>query len=361
MTQHRDDINDENQLTVIIAVFNEADNLLPLHQRVVAALTTLPKLPWQIHYVDDGSGDETWTVIEQLVQQDAPRVAGIRLSRNFGKELAMTAAIDQVQQGAVLLLDGDGQDPPEIIPQFVQYWQAGYDNVFGVRLARAGETWFKRVTASGFYRLLAWMSRPPIPVDTGEFRLLSARLVAVLRTLRERRRFMKGLFAWAGFRAIEVRYERQARLTGQSKYSLWRLWQLALDGITSFSTMPLRLATYLGLLTACLALFFGAWIVIRALRHGDSVPGWPSLMTVILLLGGIQLIAIGMIGEYLGRVYEEVKQRPLYIVRDRVGQWSTTVMAETSQLADAHRPDKKVLQHLCGHGDKVTQAATEHE
>jgi glycosyltransferase involved in cell wall biosynthesis len=257
-------------------------------------------------------------VLQQLIAADMT-VAAIRLSRNFGKEAAITAGLDQVQQGAAILLDADGQDPPELIPRFVEQWRAGYDNVFGTRLVRHGEGWRKRASAAMFYRVIGWLSRTPIPADTGDFRLLSPRALTALRQLRERRRFMKGLFGWVGFRQVAVPYRREPRLSGKSRFTLWRLWNFALEGITGFSTAPLRAATYLGLLTAAIAFVFGAWVVLKAAILGDPVAGWPTMMTVILFLGGVQLIALGLIGEYLGRLYDESKHRPLYFVDAQLG------------------------------------------
>jgi glycosyltransferase involved in cell wall biosynthesis len=301
-----------DRLTVVVAVFNEADSLPLLHPRIVAALDALPGIDGRLLYVDDGSRDATWSVLRSLAED--PRVSLLRLSRNFGKEAALTAGLDLVDEGAALILDGDGQDPPELIGEFVAKWREGYDDVYGTRLEREGERWLKRVTAHAFYRVIGLISKTPIPADTGDFRLLSPRALAALRQLRERHRFMKGLFGWVGFRRTSIEYHREPRVAGDSKFNFWRLWNFALEGITSFSTAPLRLATYLGLLTALVAFAFGVWVVIKALIWGDPVAGYPTMMSVILFLGGVQLIALGLIGEYLGRLYEESKQRPLYLV-----------------------------------------------
>ncbi|HEY9255843.1 MAG TPA: glycosyltransferase family 2 protein [Stenotrophomonas sp.] len=305
-------------LTVVIAACNEAESLPRLHPRILAALEQVPGLQGRLLYVDDGSSDGTWAVLQGLVAADA-RVGAIRLSRNFGKELALTAGLDQVEAGAVLLLDADGQDPPELIPAFVALWREGYDNVFGTRRIRAGEGWAKRTAAAAFYRVIGRLSRTPIPADTGDFRLLSPRARAALQQLRERHRFMKGLFGWVGFRQVALPYDREPRLAGRSKFTLWKLWNFALEGITSFSSAPLRVATYLGLFTALFAFAFAVWVILKAALWGDPVAGWPTMMAVILFLGGIQLIALGMIGEYLGRLYDEAKQRPLYLVDTRIG------------------------------------------
>jgi len=246
---------------------------------------------------------------------DADACVGVlRLSRNFGKEAALTAGLDLVDEGAVMILDADGQDPPELIPEFVALWQQGYDNVYGTRLVRDGESWLKRSTAKAFYRVIGRLSKTPIPADTGDFRLLSPRALQALGQLRERHRFMKGLFGWVGFRRRALPYHRHARLVGESKFGFWRLWNFALEGITGFSTAPLRVTTYLGLAAATFAFVFALVVVSKAALYGDRVAGWPTMMAVILFLGGIQLIALGLIGEYLGRLYEESKQRPLYLI-----------------------------------------------
>ncbi len=301
------------RLTVVVAARNEAENLPLLHPRIASVLRRLDGIDGRVLYVDDGSSDDTWQVLQRLAREDAS-VSLLRLSRNFGKELALTAGLDQVDEGAVLILDADGQDPPELIPQFVAKWREGYDDVHGTRIQRQGESWLKRATAAAFYRVIGRLSKTPIPADTGDFRLLSPRAVAALRQLRERHRFMKGLFGWVGFNQVAISYRRDARVMGKSNFGLWKLWNFALEGITSFSTTPLRVATYVGLMSAVVAFVFAVWIIGKAALYGDRVAGWPSMMVVILLLGGMQLMALGLIGEYLGRLYEESKQRPLYLV-----------------------------------------------
>ncbi|CAN5645051.1 glycosyltransferase family 2 protein [soil metagenome] len=307
-----------DRLTVVVAAFDEDQALPALHARVAGVLDALSRdhaIDGRVLYVDDGSRDGTWQVMQSLAVGD-PRVALLRLSRNFGKEAALTAGLDRVEEGAALILDADGQDPPELIPQFVAKWRQGYDDVHGTRLLREGEGWLKKSTAHGFYRVMQRLSKTPIPMDTGDFRLLSPRALAALRQLRERHRFMKGLFGWVGFNRVAIAYEREPRLAGASKFNFWRLWNFALEGITSFSTAPLRLATYLGVATALVAFLYALWVIVKAMFFGDAVAGWPTMMAVILFLGGVQLIALGLIGEYLGRLYEESKQRPLYLVDD---------------------------------------------
>jgi glycosyltransferase involved in cell wall biosynthesis len=307
-------MNQKASLTVVIAAYNEEEALPAMHPRIAAALDSIG-LESRILYVDDGSQDRTWAVLQALAESDR-RVSLLRLSRNFGKELALTAGLDMVDSDAAAVLDADGQDPPELLPEFVAKWREGFDVVYGTRVDRDGESWLKKVTAKAFYRVINRLSNTGIPADTGDFRLMSRRVLDALRQLRERQRFMKGLFAWVGFPHVSIPYQRQPRVAGASKFNYWRLWNFAIEGITGFSTAPLRVATYIGLGTALLAFAYGAWIVAKTLLWGDPVQGWPTLMAVVLFLGGVQLMALGVIGEYLGRLYLEVKQRPLYLIRD---------------------------------------------
>lgn len=299
-------------LTVVVPAFNESTGLREFHARLTAVFDTLD-LSCTILYVDDGSSDDTWELMESLRAGDA-RVATLKLSRNFGKELAMTAGLDAADADAVVVIDADLQDPPELIAQFVAAWRDGFDVVYGTRSTRAGESGAKKFTSAAFYRVMEKLSATPLPRDTGDFRLMSRRALDALKKLRERQRFMKGLFAWVGFRQKSIVYERDARFAGSSKFNYWRLWNFAIEGITSFSTVPLRLATYVGLLTACAAFVFGVFVLVKAVFYGDAVRGYPTLLLVILFLGGVQLMALGMIGEYLGRLYMEAKQRPLFLI-----------------------------------------------
>ena len=301
-------------LAVVVAAYNEAAALPALHVRLQGVFATLG-MSCRVLYVDDGSRDGTWAAMRTLAEAD-PRVSLLRLSRNFGKELALTAGLDLVDADAVVVLDADGQDPPELIPAFVAKWREGFDVVFGTRSAREGETWLKRTTATAFYRVMNRLADTAIPADTGDFRLMSRRVVEALRGLRERQRFMKGLFAWVGYPQTSIAYQRQPRIAGSSKFNYWRLWNFALEGITGFSTAPLRAATYVGFVTAAFAFVYGAWVVTKTLLWGEPVQGWPTLMAVVLFLGGVQLMALGVIGEYLGRLYLESKQRPLYLVQE---------------------------------------------
>ena len=307
-------MTERHSITFVIAAYNEQAALPLMHSRLAAVMASLAAES-QVLYVDDGSRDGTWDVLQDIAARD-PRVSLLRLARNFGKELALTAGLDHVDTDAAVVLDADGQDPPELVPQFVAKWREGYDVVYGKRSRREGETWLKRATASAFYRVMTRLSDTSIPRDTGDFRLISRRVLDALKQMRERQRFMKGLFAWVGFPQVALEYEREPRVAGGSKFNYWRLWNLALEGITSFSTVPLRLATYVGVFTALVAFVWGMWIITRTVLWGDPVQGWPSLMTVVLFLGGLQLVALGIVGEYLGRLYVEAKQRPLYLVGD---------------------------------------------
>lgn len=301
------------ELTVVVPAFNENEGLREFHRRLSAVLDGMPGLDSAVLYVDDGSRDDTFAIMCDLRAGD-PRVATLRLARNFGKELALTAGLDHVLEGAAVVIDADLQDPPELIPTFVDHWREGHDVIYGTRASRAGESRFKKMTSAGFYRVMEKLSPTPIPRDTGDFRLLSRRALDALAQVRERQRFMKGLFTWVGYRQLAVVYHRDPRHAGQTKWNYWKLWNFAIDGITSFSSAPLKLATYLGLLASLAAFAFGIWVLGKALLMGDPVRGYPSLMVVVLFLGGVQLMALGVIGEYLGRLYVEAKQRPLYLV-----------------------------------------------
>ena len=308
------------RLTVLVAAYNEAAALPLLHPRIAEALQQVRErfgIETSILYVDDGSRDATWAVLQGL-RENNPDVSLLRLSRNFGKELALTAGLDQVDRGGVVIVDADGQDPPSLIPEFVSKWLDGYDDVYGTRVDREGELWLKLFSAGVFYRIIGRLADTPIPADTGDFRLLSERAVDALQQLRERNRFMKGLFGWVGYRRVSVPYVRQARSAGETKFNFPRLWNLAVDGITSFSIAPLRLATYTGLAASMVAFVGMLFVLIRALIDNNSAAGWPSLMVAILFIGGVQLLALGVIGEYLGRLYNESKQRPLYLVDQKL-------------------------------------------
>lgn len=299
-------------LSVVIPTYNEEDILEEFHRRLLMVLDQLD-LVSEIIYVNDGSTDSSLNQLRNLHAMD-PRVAVLNLSRNFGKEIAMSAGLDHARGDAVVLIDADLQDPPELIPEFIKVWQQGHDVVYGQRTERLGESAAKRTTAFAFYRLARYLTEIEIPHDTGDFRLLSRRAVTALNGFRERHRFMKGIFSWIGFTQIAVPYQRAPRERGKSKWGYWKLWNLAIEGITSFSIAPLKIATYLGLAVSGFAFVMAIWITTKTLLFGEIVRGYPTMMITMLLLGGTQLIAIGIIGEYVGRIFNETKRRPLYLV-----------------------------------------------
>ena len=303
-------------ISVVVPVFNEVGAIDGFYAKLLEALAPLGA-DLEVVFIDDGSTDGTRAKLRGLHRRDR-RVRLIGLSRNFGKEAALAAGIDHTRGNVVVPIDVDLQDPPELIAEFVARWRQGYDVVYGVRADRGADTLMKRATAGLFYRWFNRLAASPIPHDTGDFRLLDERVVKALRRLPERNRFMKGLFAWVGFRSIGVPYRRETRAVGESRFAFWRLWALAIDGITGFSTLPLRIWTFIGVGIAFLALAYGAFIVGRALINGIDVPGYASTMTVILFLGGIQLITLGVIGEYISRLFIESKQRPLYLVDEEL-------------------------------------------
>ena len=300
------------QLSVVVPVFNE-DKVIPLfHNRLIAVLSGCVQ-SYEVIYIDDGSSDSTSTLLENLRQSDAC-VGVARLSRNFGKERAMTAGLELVSGEAVVILDVDLQDPPELIPDMLAAWRTGVDVVNMQRDGREGETVVKKATAHFFYRVINRLSDVAIPSDVGDFRLFSRRAVDALNRLPESNRFMKGLFAWIGFPQVTLKYRRHARAAGVSKWPYWKLWNFALEGITSFSTVPLKVATYVGFFSASGAFLSALYFFIKTAFWGDVVKGFPTLIEVVLLLGGLQLMAIGIVGEYVGRIYLESKRRPLYLL-----------------------------------------------
>ena len=300
-------------LSVVVPAYNEEEVLPAFHKRLSTVLDSVC-MDSEIVYVNDGSADNTLTVITALRELD-PRVAIVDLSRNFGKEIALTAGLDHASGDAVVVIDADLQDPPELIPELLKHWADGNDVVYAKRISREGESSLKKATALVFYRLIQKVSRVRIPEDTGDYRLLSRRAVDGLKQLREQHRFMKGLFAWIGYPQKAVPYKRDPRYAGRTKWNYWGLWNFALEGITSFTIAPLKLATYLGLGIAVAAFAYAGVVVFRTLTFGDPVAGYPSLMVTILFLGGVQLMTIGIMGEYLGRMFDESKQRPLYLMK----------------------------------------------
>lgn len=306
-----------NLVSVVVPVFDEEAGVEEFNRRTLEALRSLP-FPYELIYVNDGSRDRTAGLLRQL-QQQFDNVALIDLSRNFGKEAAMTAGLDHAAGDVVVVIDADLQDPPELIPELVHMFLKGdHDVIYAQRISRSGETFLKKASAHLFYRVIGRLTGIDIPRDTGDFRLMNRKAVDALRQLREHHRFMKGLFAWIGFRQAALRYDRDPRFAGESKFNYWRLWNFSLEGITSFTTAPLKVASYVGLITSVGAALYGIAIIVSTIVGGNPVPGYPSLLVIILFLGGLQLLTLGIIGEYLGRVFNESKQRPLYFVREHI-------------------------------------------
>jgi glycosyltransferase involved in cell wall biosynthesis len=310
-------------LSVIVPVKDEEDAIAPFVARVGAVLDGLRdaqggSIGWEILFIDDGSTDRTMAAI--LTAHDAdPRIGALSLSRNFGKEAALSAGLDNARGAAVIPIDVDMQDPPEVIGAMLDKWRDGHEVVYGVRRNRMTDSLPKRLTADLYYRAHNWLSMDKIPEHAGDFRLLDRKVVEVIKRMPERNRFMKGLFAWSGFRQTAVEYDRAERAVGTTKFNYWKLWQLAVDGITSASTAPLRVWSYLGAIIAVVALVYAVFIGLRTIIYGADVAGYPSLMVAILFMGGVQLLSLGILGEYVGRILVETKKRPIYIIRQRIG------------------------------------------
>ncbi len=304
------------KISLVIPCKNEFSAIGPFLTALTLHLDGLAAngFTFEFVFVDDGSNDETLNELLARSRHD-PRIVVLELSRNFGKEAALTAGIDHATGDAIIPIDVDMQDPPELIPDMITKWQEGFDVVLARRRSRESDTASKRWAAAVFYRLHNKLSDLKLPENVGDFRLMDRLVVDQLKRMPERRRFMKGLFAWLGFRTAVIDYERPQRLTGTTKFNAWRLWNLALEGFTSFSTIPLRAWTYLGLFTSVTALVYGTFIVIKTMYYGVDVPGYASIFTAILFFGGLQLISLGVIGEYIGRTYEEAKGRPIYVIR----------------------------------------------
>lgn len=305
------------ELSIVVPMYNETDNLSQFFSRLETVLNRL-KISYEIVCVNDGSTDNTLALLLEQNKHN-PFIKIVELSRNFGKEIALTAGIEHTSGSAVIPIDADLQDQPELIGELLAKWREGYDMVYATRRIRRGETFIKRFTAKLFYRVIDAMSEIDIPKNTGDFRLMDRSVVNALSQLPERTRFMKGLFSWLGFKQTAIYYDRDPRQAGESKWNYWRLWNFAIDGITSFSALPLKLWSYVGIFLSFMSMLYAAFLFVRTLVMGIELPGYASMMVVILFLGGIQLITLGVIGEYLGRIYTEVKGRPLYLVRRLYG------------------------------------------
>ncbi len=312
-------MSDGPVLTLVAPVMNEEEAIPPFLARVAPILDGLfADGAWEILFVDDGSEDNTMAAILAAHRAD-PRIRALSLSRNFGKEAALSAGLDFADGQAVIPIDVDLQDPPEVIGAMLAKWRDGYEVVYGVRTNRESDSLPKRLTADLYYRAHNYLSSDKIPEHAGDFRLLDRAVVEIIRSMPERNRFMKGLFAWSGFRQAAVEYERAPRAVGKTKFRYWKLWTLALDGITSASTMPLRIWSYIGVVIAAFTMLYAAWVIVKTIVWGSDVAGYPSLIVAILFFGSVQLISLGVLGEYVGRILIETKRRPLYVVRKKVG------------------------------------------
>jgi glycosyltransferase involved in cell wall biosynthesis len=305
--------SEKKHITILIPAYNEEAVLAQLYERLDALAGGHKRYEFEFLFVNDGSRDNTLSIIQAYAKADS-RISYISLSRNFGKEVAMIAGLDHAKGDATVIIDADLQDPPELIPEMIAYWEKGYDDVYARRTSRAGETWFKKYTSKTFYRLLQRMTHITIQQDTGDFRLLDKRCVGALTELRESQRYTKGMFSWIGFKKKEIAYSRDPRAAGATKWNYWKLLDLGIEGITSFTTAPLRLASMLGIAISFLAFVYILIIVVRTLLFGANVAGYPSIMAVVLFMGGVQLLSLGIIGEYIGRIFNETKRRPLYLV-----------------------------------------------
>lgn len=301
-------------LSILVPMYNESEGFDLFFERLVPILESVTK-DWEVLCVNDGSKDDTLDKMKAKAVGE-PRVKYISLSRNFGKEKAMTAGLHHTKGQAVIPIDADLQDPPELIPEMVAKWQEGFKVVLATRSKRDDDTWFKRNSAELFYKIMSKLTRFNIPQNTGDYRLMDAQVVEVIRLLPERSRFMKGLFAWVGFSTTTLYFERKARAAGEAKQSLGSLWRLAKDGVFSFTTLPLQISTYLGAIISFFSFSYAAFLTLRTLIFGVETPGYTSLMVAILCMGGIQLLSLGVIGEYIGRIYRETKQRPLYVIEE---------------------------------------------
>ena len=305
-------------LSLLVPMYNESEALDAFFTELNTVLSQLTNIDYEIICVNDGSSDTTLEKLQAFAISD-DRIKIVSFSRNFGKEPAMTAAIDYATGDAVIPIDADLQDPPEIILEMVKLWQEGFDVVNAKRASRELDTLAKRTTADLFYKLFNSISEYPIPENVGDYRLMDKRVVDIIKQLPEKDRFMKGIYAWAGFKTTTVEFQRQNRVSGNTTFNYWKLWNFALTGFTSFTTAPIRVGTYLGLIVSLCAFVYGFFIILKTLVTGVDVPGYASLLVTVLFLGGIQLFFLGMLGEYIGRIYKEVKNRPIYVVDKTIG------------------------------------------
>ena len=302
-------------ITLLIPVYNEESVLPQLFKRLDEFTKNTPNYQFEFLFINDGSTDKSFSIIAEQSKRDS-RISYINLSRNFGKEIAMIAGIDHVKSDALVIIDADLQDPPELIQEMISYWEDGYDDVYARRNNRQGETWLKKKTSQWYYRILQKSTNIPIQIDTGDFRLLDRRCIEALQKFRESQRNTKAIFSWIGYKKKEIFYDRDPRLSGQTKWNYRKLLNLAIDGITSFTTAPLRMATIFGFIISLIAFIWIIYLLVRPLFGVSTGAGYSSLMAVILFLGGVQLLSLGIIGEYIGRIFIETKNRPLYLIEE---------------------------------------------
>ncbi|CAH1209236.1 putative glycosyltransferase [Paenibacillus auburnensis] len=313
----------EFMLSLIVPMYNEEANIDTFYKSIKDTMLK-NSYNFEIICINDGSKDNTLLLLRELAHKDE-RIKVIDLSRNFGKEVAMSAGLKYASGDAIIPIDADLQDPPDVIPLLVNKWTEGYDVVYATRTKREGETALKKMTAHMFYRVIAKLTRIDIPEDTGDFRLMSRQVVDALNQLPEHHRFMKGLFSWVGYKQTSITYEREARFAGKTSFNYWKLWNFAIEGITSFSFAPLQFSSYLGFFVSITSFIYMIYLIFNTIFFGNPVAGYPSLMVAILFFGGIQLITLGIIGEYIGRIYNETKRRPLFLVREEINIPSSSV------------------------------------
>jgi len=323
-------------ISIVVPCFNESEVLPSFYDRITEVLERC-KIDYEIIFINDGSDDQTLETLSTFRKKNQ-RVKLIDLSRNFGKEIAMTAGIDFACGDAVIVIDADLQHPPELIPEMYRYWRDGYDVIYATRIKHDGETYIKKKTSQAFYWVITRLSNIRIPENAGDYRLMSRRAVEAIKQFQEQHRFMKGLFSWIGYRQVSIPYQRAPRHAGKTKWNYWQLWNFAIEGITSFSYGPLRVASYLGIITAFLAIIYASIEIIKVLVRGRDVPGYASIMVTLLFIGSVQLITLGIIGEYLGRIFNEVKRRPLYLVQQLYGITPAPGI-NTSQRTASSLPD----------------------
>lgn len=303
------------KISLLIPAYNEEETLPLLYKELCNVIKDIKNYEFEILFINDGSNDNTLNILRMLQDRDS-RVNYISFSRNFGKETAMIAGFDYATGDAAVVLDADLQDPPELLSEMIKYWEQGYDDVYAKRRTREGESWLKKFTSHAFYKLLQKMTKIQIQEDTGDFRLLDKSAIQALKKLREKQRYTKGMFSWIGFNKKEILFDRKPRAAGKTKWNYLKLFNLALEGVTSFTTFPLRIATLIGMIVSVLSIIYMFIILIKSIIWQDPVQGYPSMMVTILFLGGVQLISLGIIGEYVGRIFNETKNRPLYIISE---------------------------------------------